>query len=335
MRTLWWLTILVFGLAACRNGPSADVDATRRVGLVLDIGGLGDKSFNDLSHVGLLRAVAQFGVVPSFIEPGDNADREAALRQLAAGPEDPILGIGFLFTDDINQVSVDFPHKTFACIDYALIPGRTVPPNVVAIKFREHEGAFLVGAIAALTSKTGIVGFVGGMDIPLIHKFERGFAAGVEAVRPGTKVLTGYAGVTGEAFRNPARGKAIGLAQIGQGADILFHASGSTGLGVFEAARERGVLAIGVDADQWAEAPGTVLTSMVKKVDVAVFKVIQDHLAGRLKGGVVELGLAEDGVGYVFDDHNRHLIAPETIARVEELKARIIRGDIRVLSTRE
>jgi basic membrane protein A len=173
------------------------------------------------------------------------------------------------------------------------------------------------------------------MDIPLIHKFELGYAAGVRAVNPNCKVLVGYAGVTGDAFKNPAKGKAIALSQIGQGADIIFHASGSTGLGVFEAARERGIKAIGVDADQYSDAPGYILTSMIKKVEVGVYETVKAWRDGTLKGGISELGLDKDGVGYVYDEHNKNLISPETIKKVEELKRKIISGEIKVPSVKE
>ena len=328
------LAALAICLAAC--APRAESQSGKpRVGLVFDVGGRGDKSFNDSAYAGLSRAGRELPVEYTYIEPGEGADKESALRQLAAGRERLIFGTGFLFTDDINTVSRDYPGKMFACIDYALVPGAPIPPNVAALKFREHEGSFLVGAIAGLMTKTGAVGFIGGMDIPLIHKFEMGYKAGVRAVNPQARILTGYAGVTGEAFKNPSKGKAIALAQAGQGADIVYHASGSTGLGVFEAAREKDFKAIGVDSDQYFEAPGYILTSMVKKVDVAVYKAIKDQLDGTLTGGVVELGLREDGVGYVYDDHNRALIPAAVIARVEELKAAIIAGRISVPSTRE
>jgi basic membrane protein A len=205
---------------------------------------------------------------------------------------------------------------------------------VAALKFREEQGSFLVGALAALESKTKKVGFVGGMDSPLIQKFEVGYRAGVRRVCPQCTVLVGYAGVTPEAFRNPGKGKELALNQYGQGADIIYHASGSTGLGVFEAARETGHLAIGVDADQYSEAPGYVLTSMVKGVDEAVFDVIKLVKEHRFKGGIYQLGLAEHGVGYVYDAQNRELIPDSVRARVDSLRDEIIAGKIHVPSTR-
>jgi basic membrane protein A len=242
--------------------------------------------------------------------------------------------VGFIFSDDMNRVAPEYPRTRFACIDYALNPQVPMPPNLAALKFREEEGSFLVGALAALVSRSHTVGFVGGMDIPLIHKFEEGYKAGARHVCPECRVLVGYAGVTGEAFKNPGKGKELGLSQIDQGADILFHAAGSTGLGVFEAARLRGKYAIGVDADQWDEAPGRILTSMVKIVDAWVFHLIDELAHKRWKPGVHAYGLAEKGVDYVYNARNRGLIPDPVRARVEELRQAIIRKEIRVPSER-
>ncbi|HTJ82361.1 MAG TPA: BMP family ABC transporter substrate-binding protein, partial [Polyangiaceae bacterium] len=203
-------------------------------------------------------------------------------------------------------------------------------PNLAALKFREEEGSFLVGALAALVGGSKKVGFVGGMDIPLIHKFEDGYRQGVHEVCPDCVVIAQYAGATPEAFRNPSKGKELALSQYQAGVRVIFHASGSTGLGVFEAARTEDKLAIGVDADQWAEAPGHVLTSMTKGVDAAVFDTIARTKDGKFAGGVRSFGLAEGGVGYVYDEHNKALIPDDVRARVEELRRAIIDGRIHV-----
>ena len=212
--------------------------------------------------------------------------------------------------------------------DYTVNPGDTLPRNLVALKFKEEEGSYLVGALAALVTTTGKLGFVGGMQIPLIKKFEAGYVAGVHAVNPAAQVIIKYAGTTGTAFKDPTKGKELALAEYNQGADIIYHASGSTGLGVFEAAREKDRLAIGVDSDQNDEAPGHILTSMVKRVDVAVFDTIRDVLEGRWSGGVKVFGLAEGGVTWVYDDRNRALIPDPARAAVDSLKAEIIAGRI-------
>src|SRR6266542_1610692 len=238
-----------------------------RAGVVFDVGGRGDKSFNDAAWRGLDRAVRELGVTAEYIEPGEGSDRESGIRLLAAKGFDLIIGVGFIFSDDLYAVAAEYPRTRFGCIDYAKFDahGFVVPPaNMVAIKFREEEGSFLVGALAALVSKTHAIGFVGGMHIPLIHKFEAGYRAGARHVCPGCRVFVGYAGGTGDAFKNPAKGKELALSQYGAG--VIFHAAGTTALGVFEAARERGTSVIGVDADQWNEAPGHVLTSMTKEV---------------------------------------------------------------------
>jgi basic membrane protein A len=309
------------------------------VGVVFDMGGRGDKSFNDGAYIGAERAAKELGARVRFIEPGEGSDREAGLRLLAAEGMDLVIGVGFIFTDDLTQLAKEYPNTRFAGVDYSVATdkdGKIIPPppNLAALKFREEEGSFLVGALAGLVSKSRKVGFVGGMNFPLIHKFEMGYKAGVKAVCPDCEVIAQYAGVTPEAFRNPGKGKELALSQYQQGVNVIFHASGSTGLGVFEAARQTGKLAIGVDADQYNEAPGYVLTSMVKGVDNATFDVIRRVKEGRFKGGIYQYGLAENGVGYVYDANNARLIPPDVRAKLERLKQEIIAGRIKVPSTR-
>lgn len=317
-------------LAGLGQGGHAVVGSGVRVGLVFDVGGLGDESFNDAAHAGLLRARDALGVTVRMVEPGDGSDRASALRQLAAEGNDLVIGVGFIFTDDIKKLAPEFPRVKFAGIDYSAAPGEATPGNVAGLRFREHEGAFLVGAIAGLVTKTRVVGFVGGMQIPLIRKFEAGFQAGVAHVCPECRVLSAYAGTEPKAFADPVMGKELAAAQYDRGADIVFHASGKTGAGVFQAARERRKYAIGVDSNQFHEAPCCVLTSMVKKVEVAVYDVIEAVAKGRFEAGVRELGLAEDGVGFVLDDDNRAMIPPEVVARVRALAAEIIAGRLEV-----
>lgn len=309
------------------------------VGIVFDVGGRGDKSFNDGAYFGAERAARELGARVRFIEPGEGTDREAGLRLLAAEGMDLVIGVGFIFTDDLTLLAREYPNVAFAGVDYSIqtdAAGNPVPPppNLAALKFREEEGSFLVGALAALVGGSKRVGFVGGMDIPLIHKFEAGYRAGVRHVCPDCTVIVQYAGVTPEAFSNPGRGKELALSQYQSGANVIFHASGSTGLGVFEAARATNRLAIGVDADQYAEAPGYVLTSMVKGVDAAVFDAIRRVQEGTFTGGIFEFGLAEGGVDYVYDDNNRALIPDEARRRVEALRDSIVAGHITVPSVR-
>jgi len=309
------------------------------VGIVLDVGGLGDKSFNDGAYRGAQRAEKELGAHLRLIEPGEGTDREAGLRLLAAEKMDIVIGVGFIFTDDITQLAKEYPNTNFAGVDYSLSTDKAgnplpPPPNVAALKFKEEEGSFLVGALAALVGHSKEVGFVGGMDVPLIWKFEGGYKAGVKAVCPDCTVISQYAGVTPDAFRNPGKGKELALNQYQQGVNVIYHASGSTGLGVFEAARQTGKFAIGVDADQYNEAPGRVMTSMVKGIDVAVFDMIKRARDHTFKGGIYTFGLAENGVGYVYDEHNRGMIPDSVRARLEQLKAEIIAGRIAVPSTR-
>jgi basic membrane protein A len=321
------------------------------VGIVFDVGGRGDKSFNDGAYLGATRAAERLGARVRFIEPGEGSDREAGLRLLAAEGMDLVVGVGFIFTDDLTLLAKEYPNVRFAGVDLAVATdsaGTPVPPppNLAALKFREEEGSFLVGAMAALLSRetrvgdrtyrpTTRVGFVGGMDIPLIHKFEAGYRAGVTHVCPECTVVAQYAGVTPEAFRNPGRGKELALSQYQSGVNVIFHASGSTGLGVFEAARATGKLAVGVDADQYAEAPGYILTSMVKGVDAAVYDAIARAKADTFRGGIQQFGLKEQGVGYVDDANNRALIPAAVRARVESLRDSIVAGAIRVPAERE
>lgn len=331
--TLSWAVPILFmlgSLGGCGGGGEQTTRGDFHVGLVFDVGGIGDKSFNDLAYAGLRRAADSLKITYEYFEPMQSADRETALRLFATGDADLIIGVGFLFTDDIRAVAEDFPEKHFVCIDYTWNEGDVVPSNLAGLKFREEEGAFLVGALAAMVSETGAIGFVGGMDIPLIHRFEAGYRAGARAIDPEIRVIINYAGVTGEAFKNPSKGKELGLSQYEQGADIIFHASGSTGLGVFEAAREKGKLAIGVDADQSGEAPGLILTSMTKNVDLVVFEEIAKAIAGKFAGGVQILGLAENAVGYVDNASNRTWLTPERTARLAELRGQIVSGAIQV-----
>jgi len=312
---------------------------TVNVGVVFDLGGRGDKSFNDGAYLGAERAEKELGVRVRFIEPGEGSDRESGLRLLAAEGMDLVIGVGFIFTDDLTQLAKEYPNTKFAGVDYSVATDKAgnviaPPKNLAALKFREEQGSYLVGALAALVGKSKTVGFVGGMDSPLIKKFEAGYEAGVHQVCPDCTVLAQYAGVTPEAFRNPGKGKEIALAQYQQGANVIFHASGSTGLGVFEAARQTNKLAIGVDADQYGEAPGYVLTSMVKGVDNAVFDAIRKVKDGTFTGGISQYGLAEQGVGYIYDKNNEKLIPSDVHARLEQLRQDIIAGRIVVPSTR-
>lgn len=328
------LVVVGHALAPARPGRlrGATGELRPRIGLVFDVGGRDDKSFNDAAWRGLERARQELHVEVVTIEPSDGADREAALRQLASRKLDLVIGVGFIFSADLERLARAFPRVRFAGVDYSPTSDAPLPPNLAGLRFREHEGSFIVGAIAAMTTKSKVVGFVGGMKIPLIRKFEAGYLAGVKHVCPACTVLSAYAGTDPKAFADPTLGQELASAQFDRGADIVYHASGKTGSGVLAAAAARGRLAIGVDSDQFHEAPCCVLTSMIKRVDVAVYDAIEDVLEDRFEGGIRELGLADDGVGFVANDDNLRLLPVPVRERARALAAEVIAGRIEVPS---
>jgi basic membrane protein A len=303
-----------------------------RIGLVFDIGGKNDKSFNTAAYRGLLRVRDELGVDIEYIEPTEGNDRESALRSLAAKHVDLVIGVGFIFGPDLERLAVQFPDVNFAGIDYSPGPSSPALPNLAGLRFREQEGAFLVGAIAGMLTRTHTVGFVGGMKIPLIRKFEVGYETGAKYVCPTCRVLSAYAGTEPKAFADAPLGQELGTAQYEQGADIIFTAAGKTGDGVFAAARQRDLRAIGVDSDQHDMAPCCIVTSMIKRVDVAVVDIVKETIAHKFVGGVHELGLKEDGVGFVSNDQNRNLLPLDVVQKVKLLGDQIIAGTIQVPS---
>jgi basic membrane protein A and related proteins len=322
------LCAALISFVPARNKHAQASTGALRVGLVLDVGGRGDKSFNDASFVGLERAAEDLGVSVTYVEPSGSEDRESALRLFASGGYDLVIGVGFIFSSDIDAVALDYPKVHFACIDY--FPRGPVPDNVAALAFKEEEGSYLVGGVAGLLSKTKHVGFVGGMKGPLIRKFEAGFEAGVKEVCPSCTVHAAYAGSSPDAYHDPAKGKSLTLGQVASGADVVYHASGATGHGVFEAANDSKILAIGVDSDQHDEMPGVVVTSMTKRVDTAVFETIRSEKEQRFKGGFRVFGLKEDGVDYVHKGPHAVGISSDIRARIEQMRARVIRGEVHV-----
>ncbi|MGI8907238.1 MAG: BMP family lipoprotein [Candidatus Sumerlaeaceae bacterium] len=318
---------------AAETTSSAAAGKKIKVGLVFDVGGRGDKSFNDAAYAGLMKAQKELGIAAEYREPGEGAHREAHLRNFSKGDAELILGIGFLFTDEISAMAHDFPKKKYGCIDFT-VGDDEIPANLAALTFREEEGSFLVGAIAAMKSTTGKIGFVGGVESPLIKKFEAGYIQGAKAANPKVEVKAVYAGVSDTAFKDPQKGKELANSLYDSGVDIIYHASGSTGLGVFKAAEERKKLAIGVDRDQADEAaPGVILTSMIKNTDQAIFNIIKETADGHFKGGNHAFGLKDGGVGYVYDERNKALIGDDIHKKVEDLKAKIISGEIKVSNT--
>ncbi len=308
------------------TGFAQEDGETYRIGLVFDVGGKGDKSFNDSAYRGLEWAkngsdeFEEFEALPinfTTIEPGSGgAGRADAMRMMASQGFDLVIGVGFLFTDAATDLARNFPNVNFAVVDYAQF--ENIPSNLRGLSFAEHEGSFLVGALAAMKSETGKIGFVGGQESPLIGKFEAGFKSGAWYVNPDLEISARYVGTTGEAFANPAKGKEIAKAMYSNDVDVIYHAAGLSGAGVIEAASETDNYAIGVDSDQNYLAPGNVLTSMLKRVDVSVYQTIRDVVEGNFEGGTVKsFGPEDNGVGYAVDVFNRVEEFPELVDQLE------------------
>jgi basic membrane protein A len=294
--------------------------------VIFDLGGKFDKSFNEAAFNGAERWKAETGGSYAELELQNDAQREQALRRFASQGNNPVIMAGFSQATALGVVAPEFPDTNFVIID-AVVEA----PNVQSIIFDEHTGSFLVGALAALKSETGTVGFVGGMDVPIIHKFFCGYAQGVKAVKPDATVIENYTGTTPAAWNDPVTAGELAKAQFDAGADVVFAAAGGSGLGVLQAAADEGKLAIGVDSNQNYLQPGSVLTSMLKRVDNAVYTALKE--AGddaTFKPGLKVLGLAEDGVGYSVDEHNQALLTEDMKAQADDLRAKIISGEITV-----
>jgi basic membrane protein A len=337
--------LLLVGLAclggACRRSNVAAQKVGRiKVGIVFDIGGKNDRSFNAAAWEGVKRAQKDLDITLRDVEPGNPMSIEPAMRAFAERDFDLIIGVGFAQGPIMQRVARDFPNIKFAIIDGVIFEddGKTPMPNVASLVFREHEGSYLVGMIAASKSKTGVLGFLGGMDIPLIHRFQKGYEEGAKAVNPNIKIYDNYVGVTDGAWNNPGKGKELAMAQIGKGADVIFTAAGNSGLGAFDAVEqfgkdENGIankFVIGVDSNQNMVKPGYVLTSMVKRVDNVVYDVVKEVLDGKFSGGFHVFGLDKDGVAYAMDDNNKGLIPDDVLLKVEAAKKEIIDGQIKV-----
>ena len=338
--TLFTVGLLVAGCGGKPEPAKQEGPKKIKVGLVFDVGGRGDKSFNDAAYAGLEKAQKEFGdkVEVKYLEPAASGEnREQLLRLLAQEKYDIIFGVGFIFTDAITKVAKDFPQTKFGLVD-GYIPDLKDASSVSCLLFREHEGSFLVGAAAALKSKSGKVGFVGGMKIPLIEKFEAGYMAGAKYVNPSIVVLSDYIGTTGDAFKDPVKGKELALKQMKDGADVIFHASGASGIGVLEAVATQKKLAIGVDSDQSLTATDAqkpyVLTSMLKQVDVAVFDTIKTVVDKSFKGGYREFGVKDGGVGYAENQFNKTLLG-DIKPKLEEIKAKLANGEVKAPASKK
>lgn len=294
--------------------------------LIFDLGGKFDKSFNEAAFNGAKRWAEETGGSFNEIELSSEAQREQALRRFAEAGFNPVITMGFAMADPLSAVAPDYPDTKFAAIDVTWLD----LPNVRQVGFAEHEGSYLVGMLAAMASKSNTIGFIGGMDIPLIRHFGCGYAQGAKAVNPDITIIANMTGTTPAAWNDPVKGSELTQAQISQGADVIYAAAGGTGVGVLQSAADAGILSIGVDSNQNHLHPGKVLTSMLKRVDVAVYDAMK--AGANMETGVFTMGLADDGVGYALDENNASLISAEMKAAVDGARASIIAGDLKVAS---
>jgi basic membrane protein A len=299
---------------------AASFAAVAEPAIIYDLGGKFDKSFNEAAYNGMEKWKKETGKKYLEFEVTNESQREQSVRRMAEKGASPIISVGFSQASAVEKVAKEFPKLNFVIVDMVVDA-----PNVQSVVFKEQEGSFLVGTMAALASKTGKVGFVGGMDIPLIRKFECGYEQGAKAANPKAEVFQNMTGTTGAAWNDPARGGELAKAQFAKGADVVFAAAGGTGTGVYQAAKDSGKLAIGVDSNQNHLQPGTMLTSMLKRVDVAVYNVSKTF-----KPGLTVLGLKEGGVDYAMDDNNAKLVTADMKKKVDAAKADIISGKIKV-----
>jgi basic membrane protein A len=307
--------------------------AAFKVGLVLDKGGKDDKSFNSSAFEGAKKAEKELGIELKYVEATDINAIDTLLRSLASKDFDIVIGIGFAQVDAIRKVAKQFPQKKFVIVDGQVDP--TEAPNVRSLLFEEHEGSYLVGALAALKTQAlnkgpAKIGFIGGMDVPLIRRFAMGYEAGVKKISPNATVVRNFVGISDEAWANPAKAKELALNQYHNGVEIIFSASGASNHGVFDAAEDTKKLAIGVDSNQNWIKPGFILTSMLKRVDISVYDSIKIAKEGHFTGGVIHYGLRDKGVDYVVDSFNEKLVSAEDRKVLENLKKEILAGKITV-----
>ena len=291
--------------------------------IIYDLGGKFDKSFNEAAFAGAKRWADETGGTFKELEMQSEAQREQALRRLAEAGANPIVMTGFAFGDVLTQVAPDYPDTKFAIIDMVVDA-----PNVKSVVFTEEQGSYLAGIMAAMASKTGTVGFIGGMDIPLIHKFACGYAQGVKATNPDAKIIQNMTGTTPAAWNDPVKGAELAKAQKSQGADVIYAAAGGTGIGVLQAAADEGILSIGVDSNQNYLHPGSVLTSMVKRVDNAVHDIFKE--GADMKPGINVMDLKAGGVDVAMDENNASLVTDDMKAAVTAAADKIKSGEITV-----
>jgi len=316
-------SVLAIGAMALSSSflQAADI----KPAVVFDIGGKFDKSFNEGVYVGAEKFKNETKIGYAEFEVTNETQFEQAHRRFAQRGQTPIIGVGFNQANAVEKIAKEFPKVQFTIID-----GVVKLPNVQSVLFKEHEGSFLVGFLAAMASKTGKVGFVGGMDIPLIRKFACGYEQGIKYANPKAELIQNMTGTTPAAWNDPARGGELAKGQFDRGVDVVYAAAGATGNGVLQAAKDRGRLAIGVDSNQNHLHPGTMLTSMVKRIDLATYESFKHAMDGKWEAGMSILGLKEGGVDWALDQYNEKLITPEMKQKVEQAKADIIAGKIKV-----
>ncbi|MBM3650453.1 MAG: BMP family ABC transporter substrate-binding protein [Alphaproteobacteria bacterium] len=320
-----WIGSLVAVIAAGALAAPAAAQTAAKPAVVYSTGGKFDKSFNEGVSQGAERFKKETNIAAAEFEPSNETQFEQAQRRFAQRGQDPIVAVGFSQAVALEKVAKEFSNVRFTIIDMV------VPlPNVQSVTFKEHEGSFLVGVLAALASKSGKIGFVGGMDIPLIRRFQCGFEQGIKYANPKAELIANMTGTTPAAWNDPGRGAELAKGQFDRGVDVVYAAAGSTGIGVLQAAKDRGKLAIGVDSNQNHLHPGTMLTSMIKRVDLAAYNSFKGVQDGTWKGGVSSLGLKEGGVDWALDKDNEKLVTPEMKAKVDAAKADIVSGKITV-----
>jgi basic membrane protein A len=318
-------SIIASAAFAAILGISAASAADIKAAVVFDIGGKFDKSFNEGVYNGAEKFKAETKQTYADFEVTNETQFEQAHRRFAQRGQDPIVAVGFNQANPVEKVAKEFPKVRFTLID-----GVVKLPNVQSVLFKEHEGSFLVGMLAAMASKTGKIGFVGGMDIPLIRKFACGYEQGIKYANKNAELIQNMTGTTPAAWNDPARGGELAKSQFARGVDVIYAAAGGTGTGVLQAAKDNAKLAIGVDSNQNHLHPGTMLTSMVKRVDLATYNSFKTAMDGKWEAGMTILGLKEGGVDWALDQHNEKLVTAEMKAKVDQAKADIISGKLKV-----
>lgn len=311
--------------AAADAKTEVKVDPASGPAIIFDAGGKFDKSFNESAYNGAEAFKKETGKSYMDFELKNPTELEGVLRKMAQRGGNPVVTMGFNSAEALDKIAKELPKSNFVIVD-----SEVKQPNVKSVQFREQEGSFLVGALAAMKSTSGKVGFIGGMDIPVIRKFSCGYEQGAKYANPKAEVIKSTVGTTGEAWNNPTKGGELAKAQFDRGVDVIFAAAGGTGNGVYQAAKDNKKFAIGVDSNQNYLFPGTMLTSMVKRVDVAVKNAFTEAAAGQFKAGPVSLGLAENGVDWADDEHNKALVTDDMRTKVAQIKKDIIDGKIKV-----